>query len=100
MLYAIIGKDVPSGQAKRAAARPAHLAHVQELIDSGRMVLAGPFPGIDAADPGPAGMVGSLIVAEFESLEAAKAWIKADSYVTEGVFGEWEVRPFKQVYPA
>lgn len=99
MLYAIIGKDVPNGQAKRAAARAAHLAHIQELVDAGRIILAGPFPAIDAVDPGPAGMTGSLIVAEFESLEAAKAWVKADAYVTEGVFGEWEVRPFKQVIP-
>jgi uncharacterized protein YciI len=99
MLYAILGEDVPDGQAKRAAARPAHLAHIDELIEAGRIVLAGPFPGIDSPDPGPAGMVGSLIVAEFESLAAAQAWIDADAYVTGGVFGKVTVRPFRQVYP-
>lgn len=100
MLYAIIGEDVPNGQAKRAAARPAHLAHIDELVQAGQVILAGPFPGIDSPDPGPAGMVGSLIVAEFESLEAAQAWIEADAYVTQGVFGKVTVRPFKQVLPA
>ncbi len=100
MLYAIIGEDVPNGQAKRAAARPAHLAHIDELVEAGRVILAGPFPGIDSPDPGPAGMVGSLIVAEFESLEAAQVWIDADAYVTQGVFGKVTVRPFKQVLPA
>jgi uncharacterized protein YciI len=100
VLYAIIGADVPDGQAKRAAARPAHMDHIKELVDAGRIILAGPFPGIDSPDPGPAGMVGSLIVAEFESLEAARAWIDADAYVTEGVFASVTVRPFKQVYPA
>lgn len=100
MLYAIIGEDVPNGQAKRAAARPAHLAHIDELVQAGRVILAGPFPGIDSPDPGPAGMVGSLIVAEFESVEAAQAWIDADAYVTQGVFGKVTVRPFKQVIPA
>lgn len=99
MLYAIIGEDVPDGQAKRAAARPAHLAHIEELVEAGRVILAGPFPGIDSPDPGPAGMVGSLIVAEFDSLEAAQAWIDADAYVTQGVFAKVTVRPFKQVLP-
>jgi len=100
MLYMILGEDIPKSMEKRMAARPAHLAHVQELIDAGRMILAGPLPNIDSPDPGPAGMGGSLLVAEFESLEAAKAWINADSYVTQGVFARVTVRPFKQVHPA
>jgi hypothetical protein len=100
MLYAIIGEDVPGSQQKRAAARPPHLARIQELVDAGRIVLAGPFPAIDSPDPGPAGMTGSLIVGEFESLEAARAWIDADPYVTEGVFARVTVKPFKQVVPA
>jgi uncharacterized protein len=100
MLYAIIGEDVPDGQAKRAAARPAHLEHIQELVDAGRVILAGPFPAIDSPDPGPAGMTGSLIVAEFDSLAEAQAWINEDAYVTQGVFSKVTVRPFKQVLPA
>jgi uncharacterized protein YciI len=72
---------------------------VEEIIDAGRVVLAGPLPNIDSPDPGPAGMGGSLIVAEFESLEAAKAWIDADPYVTQGVFARVTVKPFKQVFP-
>ena len=99
MLYAILGEDVPDGQAKRAAARPSHLEHISELVAAGRVILAGPFPAIDSPDPGPAGMTGSLIVAEFDSLEEAQAWIQADAYVTQGVFGQVTVRPFKQVLP-
>lgn len=99
MLYAIIGEDVPDSLAKRTAVRAAHLARIQELVAAGRIVLAGPFPAIDAADPGPAGMTGSLIVGEFESLEAATAWINGDPYVTEGVFARVTVKPFKQVVP-
>lgn len=99
MLYVIIGKDLADGGARRAAARAVHLAHVQELIDAGRMVLAGPMLGADAPDPGPAGMLGSVIVAEFESLAAARAWIEADAYVTQGVFASFEVQPFKLVFP-
>jgi uncharacterized protein YciI len=100
MLYAIWGEDIPNSQDKRAAARPPHLKRVQELIDAGRLVLAGPLPAIDSPDPGPAGMSGSLIVAEFESLEAAKAWINADPYVTDAVFARVTVKPFKQLFPA
>ncbi len=99
MLYAILGEDVPNGQAKRATARPAHLEHINELVEAGRVILAGPFPAIDSPDPGPAGMTGSLIVAEFDSLEDAQAWIQDDAYVTQGVFGKVTVRPFKQVLP-
>jgi uncharacterized protein YciI len=100
MLYVIYGEDIPNSMEKRSAARPAHLKRVQEIIDAGRVVLAGPLPNIDSPDPGPAGMGGSLIVAEFASLEAAKAWIDADPYVTQGVFARVTVKPFKQVFPA
>jgi uncharacterized protein YciI len=100
MLYVIYGEDIPNSMEKRAAARPAHLQRVQEIIEAGRVVLAGPLPNIDSSDPGPAGMGGSLIVAEFESLDAAKAWIDADPYVTQGVFARVTVKPFKQVFPA
>ena len=99
MLYVIYGEDIPNSMERRSAARPAHLKRVQEIIDAGRVVLAGPLPNIDSPDPGPAGMGGSLIVAEFESLEAAKAWIGADPYVTQGVFARVTVKPFKQVFP-
>jgi len=100
MLYMIHGEDVANSADKRAQARPAHLARVQQIIDAGRMILAGPLPNIDSPDPGPAGMGGSLIVAEFESLAAAKAWIEADPYVTQGVFARVTVKPFKQIFPA
>jgi uncharacterized protein YciI len=99
MLYAIIGEDVPNSLEKRMAARPAHLKHVDELIANGKLVLGGAFPAIDAMDPGPAGMTGSLIVAEFDSLEQARAWIDADPYVTEGVFARVTVKPYRKVFP-
>lgn len=100
MLYAIIGEDVPDSLKKRAAARPAHLQHIQELVVEGRVVIGGAFPAIDSPDPGPAGMTGSLIVAEFDSIEDARAWIQADSYVTEGVFAKVTVKPFRKAVPS
>jgi uncharacterized protein YciI len=99
MLYAIIGRDVDGSLPLRQSARPAHIERLQQLQDAGRMVLAGPFPAIDGNDPGPAGFSGSLIVAEFDSLEAAQAWADADPYVDAGVYAETSVKPFKQVLP-
>jgi len=99
MLYAIIGEDVPNSLQKRTAARPAHLKRVDELIATGKLFLGGAFPAIDSIDPGPAGMTGSLIVAEFGSLDEAKAWIDADPYVSEGVFARVTVKPFRKVFP-
>lgn len=99
MLYAIIGRDRPDSLPIRARVRPAHLERVRALVDEGRLVLAGPFPAVDATDPGSAGFTGSLIVGEFDSLEAAQAWIAGDPYVREGVFGHVEVHPFRQVLP-
>ncbi|MDK9725191.1 MAG: YciI family protein [Sterolibacteriaceae bacterium MAG5] len=99
MLYAIIGEDVPGSLEKRLAARPDHLARLEQLQAEGRMILAGPCPAIDSPDPGPAGFSGSVIVAEFESLAAAQAWADADPYVAAGVYARVAVKPFKQVFP-
>ena len=98
MLYAIVGKDRADSLAARLAARPAHLERLKALQDEGRMILAGPCPAIDAADPGPAGFSGSVIIADFESLEAARAWADADPYVAAGVYAAVEILPFKQVF--
>ena len=100
MLYLIVGEDTPNSLEKRLAARPEHLARLQALQGEGRLVLAGPFPAVDSADPGPAGFTGSAIVAEFPTLEDAKAWASADPYVAAGVYANVVVRPFKKVLPA
>ena len=99
MWYAIIGSDVPDSLARRQAARPAHLERLKRLRDEGRLLLAGPFPAIDAEDPGPAGFDGSLIIAEFADLAAARAWADADPYVAAGVYAGVQVRPFCKVLP-
>jgi uncharacterized protein len=99
MLYAIIATDVPASLEKRLAARPTHLQRLQQLQSAGRLVLAGPHPAIDSIDPGAAGFSGSLIVAEFDSLNAAQTWADADPYVAAGVYASVQVKPFKQVFP-
>ena len=100
MWYAIIGTDHPDSLEARKAVRPAHVARLQQLQDDGRLLLAGPFPAIDAEDPGPAGFSGSLIVAEFASLADAESWAAVDPYVEAGVYRETTVKPFRKVLPA
>jgi len=100
MFYVIIGEDRAGTLDKRLAVRPDHVARLQALQGEGRLLLAGPCPAIDSPDPGPAGFSGSLIVAEFESLDAAKAWADADPYVAAGVYEKVTVKPFKKVLPA
>ncbi|OAZ91368.1 YciI family protein [Halomonas sp. G11] len=99
MLYAIISEDTANSLERRLAARPDHLARLEALRDEGRLILAGPHPAIDANDPGEAGFSGSLVIAEFDSLEDAKSWADADPYVIAGVYSQVTVKPFKKVLP-
>lgn len=99
MYYAISGHDVADSLALRQTARPAHIQRLEQLRDAGRLLLAGPYPAIDAEDPGAAGYSGSLIVAEFASLEDARAWADADPYVAAGVYADVSVRPLRKAMP-
>lgn len=99
MWYVIEGYDGADVLARRLAARADHLARLTALRDAGRLLLAGPCPAIDAEDPGPAGFSGSVVIAEFESLEAARAWADSDPYIAAGVYTRVEVRPFRRVLP-
>jgi uncharacterized protein len=99
MWYVIEGYDGDDVLAARLQARARHLDRLVELRDAGRLLLAGPCPRIDADDPGPAGFSGSLVVAEFDSLQAAREWADADPYVAAGVYARVEVRPFRRVLP-
>jgi uncharacterized protein len=99
MWYAIMAEDVPDSLEKRLAVRPQHLARLTALHNEGRLLLAGPFPAIDSIDPGPAGLSGSLIVAEFASLEAAQTWAAADPFANSGVYAHVIVKPFRKTLP-
>lgn len=100
MLYAIIGQDVPDSLEKRLAARPAHIARLIALQQEGQLLLAGPFPAVDAVDPAKAGFTGSLIVAQFAALAEAEAWAQADPYIAAGVYAQVTVKPFRKAFPA
>ena len=99
MLYVINGTDVPNSLEKRMAVRSEHLRRIQALQEAGRLILAGPYPAIDSPDPGTAGFSGSLIVAEFESLESAQACAAAAPYVPSRSYQDVTVKTIKKVLP-
>lgn len=99
MLYAIISEDVANSGPLRSKSRPDHIARLEALREQGRLILAGPHPAIDSPDPGPAGFTGSLVVADFEDLQAAQAWADSDPYATIGAYARVTVKPFKLVLP-
>ena len=98
MLYAIMAEDSPDSLEKRLETRPAHLERLNALQDEGRLIIAGPHPAIDSEDPGKAGFSGSLVVAEFESLDDAQSWANDDPYNHAGVYAAVTVKPFKKVF--
>jgi len=99
MYYAIISEDKPNSLERRLAARPEHLERLKALAAEGRLLVAGPHPAIDSEDPGEAGFTGSLVIAEFASLEDAKVWADADPYVAADVYSDVKVKPYKKVLP-
>ncbi|HHM06336.1 MAG TPA: YciI family protein [Gammaproteobacteria bacterium] len=99
MLYAIIAEDHAHSLTRRKTHRPAHLERLEALKQQGRLLLAGPHPAVDSAAPGAAGFTGSLVIAEFPSLEEATAWADADPYRRGGVYATVTVKPFKKVLP-
>lgn len=99
MLYSIVGTDVANSLQKRMAARPDHVARLQALKAQGRLILAGPNPAIDSADPGEAGFSGSIIIAEFDCLEDAEQWANDDPYIKASVYQSVTVKPFLKVLP-
>ena len=99
MLYSIVGRDVENSLQARLAARPDHVERLKQLVSQGKLILAGPNPAIDSSDPGDAGFTGSIIIAEFDSLQAAREWANQDPYILSGVYASVEVKPFNQALP-
>ncbi|RLM26879.1 hypothetical protein BIY29_04500 [Brenneria alni] len=98
MLYVIYAEDAADSLEKRLAARPAHLARLKQLHDQGQLITAGPLPAVDSEDPGKAGFTGSIIIAEFPSLQDAKSWADEDPYIAANVYQQVTVKPFKKVF--
>ncbi len=96
--FMIVANDMAESAALRARHRDAHRARIESMTAEGRILTAGPLP-VDPADP-ERGLSGSLIVAAFESLEAARDWAEADPFHAGGVYASVDVRPYKPIFGA
>lgn len=99
MHYVIYAEDKPNTLEQRLAARPDHLARLIALKDAGRLLVAGPNPAVDSSTPGSAGFTGSVVIAEFDSLEAAQSWADADPYIAAGVYEKVTIKPYIVALP-
>jgi len=99
MLYSIVGIDNANSLQARLTVRSEHVARLKDLLAQGRLIIAGPNPAIDSEDPGEAGFSGSIIIAEFDSLQAAQDWAAEDPYIKSGAYASTMVKPFKKVLP-
>ncbi len=99
MLFSIVAQDKDDSLQKRIEARPDHVARLNKLKNAGRLVVAGPNPAVESADPGTQGYTGSIIIAEFDSLQDAKLWADNDPYIKAGVYTSVTVKPFNKVLP-
>lgn len=99
MYYAVMSTDVPDSLKKRKSVRDKHLDRLNQLKQQGRLLVAGPHPALDTESPGDAGFTGSLVIAEFPSLEDAKIWADADPYIAAGVYKTVTVKPFNKILP-
>jgi len=99
MHFAIISTDVPDSLPLRMTVRDQHLARLHELSEAGRLLIAGPHPVTDEINPEKPAFSGSLVVADFDSLDSAQQWADEDPYIKAGVYAKVTVKPFLKVLP-
>ena len=93
--FVIIGHDVANSSDQRKITRAEHVQRLQVLEREQRLIIAGPTP----IEHNKEVMSGSLIIADFDSLEAAQAWVNAEPYLRDGVYSHVDIRPFIQTLP-
>ena len=94
-----MSQDVENSLELRKKTRPKHIARLELLKEQGRLVIAGPHPAQATTTPGPDGFTGSLVIAEFDSLDAAQKWADSDPYIEAGIYAKVVVKPFIQALP-
>jgi len=99
MYYAIISEDVENSTPPRQSARAEHTERLNNMLNQGSVLPAGPHPAVDAEEPGETGMSGDLIVADFDSLEDAQQWADNDPFTLAGVYKRVTVKPFRKIIP-
>jgi uncharacterized protein YciI len=91
MQFLVIAKDGMEEGAleRRQRTRPIHLESIRPLVDAGNVLVGGAILS-SAGD-----MVGSMLLVDFPGKEDVDAWLARDPHVTDGVWKEVEVHPFR-----
>ena len=96
MQFLVVAKDGTDEGAleRRRRTRPTHLGSIQPLVDGGNVLVGGAILN-DAGD-----MIGSMLLVDFPDREGLDAWLAADPYVTDGVWRDVDVSPFRSAVGA
>ncbi len=89
MQYVVHAYDFPDGQARRLAAREAHLDGVRRMKAAGKFHLGGALLDTEGQ------MIGSMMLIEMADEAAVQEWLRSEVYVTERVWEKVDVKPFR-----
>ena len=91
MQFLVVARDGTDEGAleRRQKTRPSHLESIGPLVDAGNVLVGGAMLN-EAGD-----MIGSMLLVDFAGRDDLDAWLARDPYVTEGVWREIEVHPFR-----
>ena len=92
MLFAFILIDKPEHGALRQRVRPEHKAYLGTVAE--RMAFAGPFTHDDGQT-----MLGSLLVIDFPSRDAAHVWLADEPFTKAGLYASTTVHAFVNLWP-
>ncbi|HNZ91359.1 MAG TPA: YciI family protein [Acidovorax sp.] len=92
MIFTFILIDKPGAAELRLQVRPAHKVYLEAVED--RIAFAGPLTHDDGST-----MLGSLLAIEFESREAAHAWLSNEPFVLSGLYASTTVHAFVNRWP-
>ncbi len=92
MIYMLRLLDKPDHAALRQRLRPLHKAYLAAVAD--RIAFAGPLTHDDGHT-----MIGSLLAIDFDSRDAAHAWLADEPFTRAGLYGSVEVQAFVNLWP-
>jgi uncharacterized protein len=92
MIYALRLLDKPGAAELRARLRPQHKAYLATVAN--RIAFAGPLTHDDGLT-----MIGSLLAIDFDSRDAAQAWLADEPFTRAGLYASVEVHAFVNLWP-
>ena len=92
MIYVFHLLDQPGSGALRERVRPEHKAYLGRVAD--RIAFAGPLTEDDGVT-----MIGSLLAIDFDSRDAALAWLADEPFTRAGLYASSQLQAFVNLWP-